>query len=176
MTTQPIQQGFDNFIKEEVSMITALNEARTQQMMDYSKKFLDKVFPLAQGSHKDVTGYMVYYKHLLAFFADGSSTGLRKPAQFVALSGHKDQPDSLVLRDDEHHVELIFNAKGELGAKDAAHLDDIQVQTTLRSVNTQTGETEAHWFSMMRSALGTALYRNEQKAFTSKDGSDYLVG
>ncbi|MDX1676513.1 MAG: malate synthase, partial [Arsukibacterium sp.] len=43
----------------ELSVINQLNERHVKQIMDYSKGFLDKTFPLAAGSHKDVVCYMV---------------------------------------------------------------------------------------------------------------------
>ena len=83
--TMNLTLGFDSFINEEVSILNGLNEKRVKELMTYSKSFLDKVFPLEQGSHQDVSSYVIYYKHLLAFFPDGSKSGLAIPNQFVAL-------------------------------------------------------------------------------------------
>ncbi len=183
--------GFESFIKEEVTLISSLNEARIQQMMDYSKQFLDKVFPLSKGSHKDVRSYVVYYQHLLAFFEDGSQAGLKNPKQFVALSGHKEDPTSVVLKNDQgFHVEVIFNPNGKRGAKDKASIDDIQVET--RSTNqedftlaTTSDCNDSFWFSMVRgdseittTKAGKRICRlvDQRKQFTGKDGEEYRVG
>jgi len=181
--------GFDDFIKEEVSILSALNEQRLQEVMTYSKQFLDKVFPLENGSHQDVSSYVIYYKHLLAFFPDGSKSGLKQPKQFVALSGHKSEPTSIVLKNDGFHVELIFNKNGSRGIKDIAGIDDIQVETTrvnfggeVAANDENTQQKTRHWFSMMRNddelvfdAKGQQVCRcvDVPKAFTDKDGEDY---
>ena len=184
-------QGFESFIKEEVTLISSLNEARIQQMMAYSKQFLDKVFPLSKGSHKDVRSYVVYYQHLLAFFEDGSQAGLKNPQQFVALSGHKEDPSSVVLKNDQgFHVEVIFNPNGKRGAKDKASIDDIQVEA--RSTNqddfslaTNNDQKESFWFSMVRgdseittTKAGKRVCRlvDQRKHFTGKDGAEYRIG
>jgi len=183
--------GFDEFIKEEVSILTTLNEQRMQEVVAYSKSFLDKVFPLEQGSHKNVSSYVIYYNHLLAFFEDGSKSGLAQPKQFVALSGHKSEPTSIVLKNDGFHVELIFNKNGPRGLRDIAGIDDIQVETTKVNFGGQTAANDEglqangrHWFSMMRNdddlvfdASGKQVCRcvDVPKAFTDKNGEEYSL-
>jgi malate synthase len=183
--------GFDDFIKEEVAILAALNEQRVNELMAYSKSFLDKVFPLEHGSHKDVSSYVIYYRHLLAFFPDGSKSGLKAPKQFVALSGHKNEPTSIVLKNDGFHVELIFNKNGPRGIKDIAGIDDIQVETNKINFGHEGAANDEnemqktrHWFSMIRSddelvydAAGKQYCRcvDLPKAFTDKDGEDYQL-
>ena len=121
------QTPIDAFIRQEISAISALNDSHLRQILDYSKGFLDKVFPLATGSHKDVCSYVVYYQHLLAFFADGSNSGLQNPAQFVALAGSREKPQSLLLNDNGRHVELTICRSGAQGSKDHAGIDDVQL-------------------------------------------------
>jgi malate synthase len=182
--------GFDSFINEEVSILNTLNEKRMTELMSYSKSFLDKVFPLEQGSHQDVSSYVIYYKHLLAFFPDGRKSGLSAPNQFVALSGHKNEPTSIVLKNDGFHVELVFNKNGSRGIKDIAGIDDIQLETTraifgtAAAANDDNLNNSKRWFSMIRSddelvmdASGNQLCRcvDVEKAFTDKDGKDYQI-
>lgn len=147
----------------ELSVINQLNERHVKQIMDYSKGFLDKTFPLAEGSHKDVVCYMVYFQHLLAFFGDGSKSGLQNPAQFVALSGHREAPESLVLVNEGRHVELVLNRHGCNGEKDCAGIDDIQLQAK---------QITEPWFSMLTGKQVSKGCRSE-KSFTAKDGGPY---
>jgi malate synthase len=181
--------GFDNFINEEVSILKALNEQRMRELMTYSKSFLDKVFPLENGSHQDVSSYVIYYKHLLAFFPDGSKSGLQQPSQFVALSGHKSEPTSIVLKSGDFHVEMIFNKNGTRGMKDLAGIDDIQVETTKANFGLEQAANDEQtqgkrWFSMIRNddelvydEFGNQVCRcvDVPKAFTDKDGEDYAL-
>jgi len=193
MTAQPtteLELGFESFIKEEVALISSLNEARIQQMMNYSKQFLDKAFPLSKGSHKDVRSYVVYYQHMLAFLEDGTQTGLKNPQQFVALSGHKENPGSIVLKnEDGHHVEIIINPNGKRGKRDLAHVDDIQVETqTIENSDMTIAANDAssnQWFSMVRGDTEISTDGNgkrichcidRSKQFTSKDGEEYRIG
>ena len=181
--------GFDNFITEEVSILKSLNAKRMQELMTYSKSFLDKVFPLETGSHEHVSSYVIYYNHLLAFFPDGSKSGLAHPRQFVALSGHKSEPTSIVLKNDGFHVEMIFNKNGARGMKDLAGIDDIQVETTKANFGAEQAANDEQmlgkrWFSMIRND-DELVYDDEgnqvcrcvdvKKAFTDKYGEEYQI-
>lgn len=181
--------GFDNFINEEVSILKALNDKRLQELMTYSKSFLDKVFPLENGSHQEVSSYVIYYNHLLAFFPNGEKSGLQNPSQFVALSGHKSEPTSIVLKNDGFHVEMIFNKNGTRGIKDLAGIDDIQVETTKVNFGAEQAANDEQaagkrWFSMIRGDdelvyddQGNQVCRcvDVKKAFTDKYGEDYQI-
>jgi malate synthase len=162
-------QLLDQFIRQEINAISALNDSHLRQILDYSKGFLDKVFPLEQGSHKDVLSYVVYYQHLLAFLKDGSNSGLADPTQFVALCGSKQKPQSVLLRGEGRHVELIFCRSGQHGARDNAGIEDIQLE-----IAAEQAELSPRWFSMIDGQLRTqSLQPCHGACYTAKDGEDY---
>jgi malate synthase len=78
-----------------------------------SSEVLDKHFALQNGSHKDVEQYVVYFCHIMAFFKDGSHCGLANTKQFVAFSGNKDKPSSLVLKAGSSHIEVSLDNGAE---------------------------------------------------------------
>ena len=110
------------------------NSLRGARVIAIAKEFLDQCFPLKSGSHQSVTSYLVYYGHLLAIFADGSSSGLQDPHQFAAFDGSKENPESILLRNHGLHVELRFNRSGAIGSGDPAHIDDIQIEAALTTI------------------------------------------
>lgn len=69
-------------------------------------ELLDQTFPLATGSHQDVTAYLVYFEHLLAIQADGNTSGLLQPTQFVKCQGSHENPLAIVLEHDGMQVEI----------------------------------------------------------------------
>ncbi|NOU52192.1 malate synthase [Pseudoalteromonas sp. JBTF-M23] len=143
----------------------------TSEKLDIAKEYLDQHCPLDHGSHLHATHYVVYYNHLMAFFADGNHCGLKYPKQFVALCGHRDDPSAILLRkDDQLHIELSFNRCGDSGRLDRANIDDIQVETPLSSVSSKT-ELKRLWMSFLHGVQNTA----NLKLYTAKDGSDYSL-
>jgi len=151
------------------------------------KAYLDEYFPLASGSHKQVKSYVVYYHHLLAFFEDGTQSGLDNPKQFVALCGHKCSPNSIVLKQSDLHTELVFNKQGKRGVNDMAGIDDIRIEngiTTLitfdKSLDKQPSSADAYanLIALLSGQL-TAGNGNTPCAgeisFTDVDGEDYML-
>tara|TARA_R110001632_G_scaffold233133_1_gene377014 strand:- start:2270 stop:4459 length:2190 start_codon:yes stop_codon:yes gene_type:complete len=110
------------------------NAARGEQVIAKAKAFLDDVFPLESGSHKDVSSYVVYYHHLLAFFDDGSQTGLKQPSQLVAVNGQRSDPEAVLLKNNGLHVEIHFDRNGQNGVKDKANINDIIIESALSAI------------------------------------------
>lgn len=151
--------------EQHIQLITELNQQHVRQVMNYSKGFLDKSFPLARGSHKDVASYVVYFQQLLVFFEDGSTSGLADSTQFVGLIGHRETPEAILLRNGERHIEIILNRRGLQGCQDPAGIDDIQLQTT---------EPDCQWFSLI-SGKQINCRSKAEKSFTAKDGKNYQL-
>ncbi|NVK27794.1 MAG: malate synthase G [Flavobacteriia bacterium] len=110
------------------------NPARGEAVITKAKDFLDQVFPLESGSHHDVISYMVYYHHLLAFFQDGSQTGLQQPCQLVAVNGQRSEPEAILLKNHGLHVEIQFDRNGKNGANDPANINDILIESALSTI------------------------------------------
>ncbi|GEK10181.1 aldolase/citrate lyase/malate synthase family protein [Pseudoalteromonas peptidolytica] len=148
-----------------------IDDTKAQQSM-LAKQYLDEQCPLEFGSHMEVTDYVIYYNHLLAFFANGTHCGLKKCSQFVALCGHRETPEVILLKqDDGLHIEVTFNRCGALGQFDNAHIEDIIVETPLASVVGKKTKTQLQklWMSFyhgVQQPAGRACYR-------AKNGDDY---
>ncbi|MBR9729108.1 malate synthase [Shewanella intestini] len=167
MSTQhspTVTHNLSNFIEEQ--MVACTNQ--TDRSAN-AKVFLDNNFPLTNGSHADVSSYVIYYTHLLAFMEDGSQCGLQNPCQFVALTGHKSDPTSVVLKNNDTHVEICFDRNGNIGQTDAANIDDIQVALPIKNLPTP----YKHWVSLLQT--NRVPTKGNGKAFTAKDGSDYAI-
>ena len=133
------------------AQVIAASTARWQSAYDVLvddaniSAMLDARFPLDNGSHADVKQYVVYFRHIMAFFKDGTHCGLAQPKQFVALCGHKETPESIVLKESDLHVELKFNRNGSRGKNHLAGIQDIQMEFVT------------------------------QREFTAPDGEDYII-
>ena len=172
-----------------------LNKSRANAAITYSKEFLDDAFPLTDGSHKDVENYVIYYRQLLAFFADGSTSGLRQPKQLKALSGHKEYPNSIVLKNNGLHVELVISRSGRTGKNDISGIEDIQVESALSTIIDFEDSIAAvdaddkisaykNWYGLIQGNLKASFTKNgnvetremnEDKVFTSLSGDEYRL-
>jgi malate synthase len=112
------------------------NPARGAAVVARAAQFLDDAFPLAGGSHKDVTGYHVIKEgDARIFVADTSSgrTGLRDPAAFVGYGGTEESGE-LVLKHNGLHAILVIAPKTPIGAAHPAGLSDVLVEAALTTI------------------------------------------
>ena len=151
-----------------------------------AKQYLDAHFPLEHGSHTDVKSYVVYYHHLLAFFDNGDQSGLQNPKQFVALCGHKESPNAIVLKNGDLHTEIVINNKGKNGCNDHAGIDDVRTEhanTTVISLDKtisavhDDGDAYASLIALLTGQLGISNKHlcSKDIAFTDVNGEDYIL-
>lgn len=187
--------GTDVIEKNESEKSDEYDDARGDKVIAHAKSFLDEYFPLAEGSHKDVKSYIVYYRHLLAFLDDGRQTGLEVPSQFVAICGAKSQPDSILFKHNRLHVELVIDPNGSIGSKDKASIQDIRLESALTSIidfedSVATVDAQdkinayRNWLGLMQGTLQATFNKdgveqtrslNADLDFTDKDGNDYIL-
>ncbi|MFT2097729.1 malate synthase G [Marinomonas sp. 2405UD66-6] len=183
-------------IKKDIERTTLdYDPARGEQVITKAKDFLDEVFPLEFGSHHNVTSYLVYYHHLLAFFKDGSQTGLKEPCQLVAVNGQRSDPESILLKNNGLHIEIQFDRNGKNGAKDKANINDIIIESALSTIidcedsvaavdAEDKVEVYRNWLGLMQGTLEASFSKNGQqqtrrmnpdRIFTDLDGQEYRL-
>ena len=79
---------------------------RTSANWDQAISLLDTLFPLTQGSHGTVKGYLMHFDHLVVIQANGDTCALQNPSQFVQAGGDYDAPTSIFLEQDGLQVEI----------------------------------------------------------------------
>jgi len=112
------------------------NAARGAAVVDRAASFLDESFPLASGSHRDVTGYHVIkdgdVRHLEVDTTAGR-TGLRDPGAFAGYGGTQES-GQLVLRHNGLHVILVIEPGSVIGGTHKAGLSDVVVEAALTTI------------------------------------------
>ncbi|GAB2197276.1 malate synthase G [Sessilibacter sp. MAH4] len=127
--------GSDVISKEgELAPGKEYNHARGAAVIEYAAEFLDKCFPLAKGSHKDVLQYSVFSSHLLAYFDGGITSGLESPGQFVAYDGDGNHPESIVLKNNGLHIDLELIRNDQKDSNHNSTITDILVESALSTI------------------------------------------
>ncbi len=110
------------------------NPARGAKVIAFARDFLDQAAPLAQGSHKDATGYYVEGGQLAVSLQGGASTGLKDAAQFVGHQGEAAAPTSVLLVNNGLHIDIVINKSTPIGQSDAAGVADVVVEAALSTI------------------------------------------
>ncbi|THH39022.1 malate synthase G [Aliishimia ponticola] len=94
-----------------------------------SRLFLDEAFPISGGSHADARRYHIRDGALLV-----DDMPLAQPSKFVGYIGHPKAPESVLLRNNGLHVELVFDRTHPIGARDQAGLADVRMEAAVSAI------------------------------------------
>ncbi len=171
------------------------NSDRATEVVSYVRQFLDATFPLSQYSHAEVKSYEITGQSLIATDINGKRSLLGYSSQFVGFDGTKEQPTSILLRNNGLHVELRIDRQGNIGRTDLAGIDDVIIESAVTTIadcedSVAAVDTEdkvdvyRNWLGLMTGDLtatftknGDSITRslNADREFVSKSGGAYIV-
>ena len=163
---------------------------RGARVVSWAKAFLDESAPLASGSYKNVTGYVVKDGQLYA-----GESKLADPSQFVGYLGESSAPTSVLLRNNGLYLEIVIDANKPIGATDHANVADIILESAISvimdcedSVATVDAEDKilayTNWFGLMRGDLVETVSKGgrqferklaQDKTFTAPNGGELVL-
>ena len=94
-----------------------------------ARVFLDEAFPLEGTSHADVRRYHVSAGRLLA-----DDMPLVSPGKFIGYRGHPRAPEAVLLRNNNLHVELVFDRTHPIGSRDQAGLAAVRLESAISAI------------------------------------------
>ena len=168
----------------------AYNPIRGDKVIDFSKNFLNDYLPLAEGKYQDVVSFQISNGSLEISLSDQSKTSLKNDSAFVGFKGDETNPESILLKNNDLHVEIKIDRNDSVGSTDPAGIKDVFLEsavTTIQdledSVAAVNGDDKAdaykNWLGLMKGNLaetfeksGSTLTRslNEDLSFFSPDG------
>lgn len=171
------------------------NPVRGQAVFDDVAVFMDRVFPLQNGSHRDVTAYTIEQdgpRVKLVITAAGVQTQLLDGAAFRGYA-QKDQALHILLEHNMLHIELLINREHPVGRTHAAGLADVLVEsavTVIQDCEDSVAAVDAqdkaavyrNWLGLMRGDLEDAFEKNGRlqtrrlqpdRCYRGADGSSF---
>lgn len=105
------------------------DRGRGARVVARTRVFLDEAFPIEGTSHADVRRYSVKDGALLV-----DDLPLLQPEKFVGYRGNPKAPDSVLLRNNGLHVELVFDRAHPIGSRDQALLADVVLESAVSAI------------------------------------------
>jgi len=138
------------------------NPERGKKVIEYAKDFLDKNFPLYDGNWLNITKISI------------NSLSLKNKDQLIGYNGAKDSPSSLLLKNNNLHVDIIIDPKSKIGSTDKANISDIFIESAISTIVDNEDSVAAvdaedkvkcyrNWLGLMKGNLQTEMEKNGKK-------------
>jgi malate synthase len=171
------------------------NPVRGDRVIAFAKNFLDKHFPLSQGSYNDVLSFSLVDNTLSMGTVNGELISLIDAAQFQGYQGSAENPSGILLKNNNLHAEIQIDPSHSIGATDKAGIKDVLLEsaiTTIQdcedSVAAVDGEDKVevyrNWLGLMKGDLKETFVKgdsemtrslNPDREYLSPNGSQFSV-
>ncbi len=107
---------------------------RGGKVIAFARGLLDRVAPLAGGSHADATSYAIEGGALVVRLKDGKDVGLADAQQLAGWRGSVEAPEGVLLRHNGLHLEIQVDRQHSIGKDDPAGVADVLVEAALTAI------------------------------------------
>jgi malate synthase len=157
------------------------NKERALKVITYVRNLLDEVAPLEQFSWSEIKQIKIKEKNLI--FSDGEEEKyLKNKNQFIAFNGEKEKPSTILIKNNNLHIEISINPDHLVGKLDKAYISDVVVESAISTIIDNEDSVAAvdaedkvrcyrNWLGLMKGNLSADIEKNGKK-FTRKLNSD----
>ena len=162
---------------------------RATEVVNYVRDFLDENFPLKQKSWKEISKIYLENNQLI-LSADEEKDQLKNDHQFIGYKGDKLKPNSILIKNNNLHIEIVFDPNSMVGKNDKASISDIIMESALSTIIDNEDSVAAvdaedkvkcyrNWLGLMKGDLISKFEKNGKKItrklnpdrkYTSKNG------
>ena len=166
------------------------NIERGDKVIEYVRKHLDGTTPIKDGSWQDITKIEIKDNELILLIGKKNNS-LKNKEQFIGFSGAKDQPKSILIKNNNLHLDIIIDPNSLIGKNDKANISDVIIESALSTIIDNEDSVAAvdaedkvkcyrNWLGLMKGDLQTNMEKNGKKfirklnsnrSYISKDGS-----
>ncbi|WP_461534655.1 malate synthase G [Spongorhabdus nitratireducens] len=171
------------------------NPKRGEKVIAFARNLLDEMAPLANGSHADATHYRIKESQLAVTLNNGCETGLKTPEKFAGYRGEVSEPVCILLKNNELHAEVQFDAEHPIGKTDPAHIKDVVLESALSTIMDcedsiaavdaeDKAQVYSNWLGLMKGSLSEQVQKggktftrtmNPDRFYTAADGSELTL-
>ena len=149
------------------------NEERGKKVIKYVKNFLDDTAPLSNSSWQNVSKIEIRNEDVV-FIVDNKENVLKNKNQFTGYNGEKSNPSSILIKNNNLHIDILIDSNHMIGKSDKASISDVVVESALStiidnedSVAAVDGEDKVkcyrNWLGLMKGDLTANMEKNGKK-------------
>ncbi len=157
--------------------VSGYDAERALKVINYVRDFLNDAIPLSDTSWNEVTNIIVKGDNLI-FLTEKKESFLKNKNQFIGYRGDKENLESILVKNNNLHIDIIINPNNDIGKIDKASISDIIVESALSTIIDNEDSVAAvdaddkikcyrNWLGLMKGDLETKMEKNGKK-FTRK--------
>ena len=167
---------------------------RAYKVINFVRDFLDERIPLLKTSWKEITKIQVEGDKLV-LFVNSKKDFLKNNDQFIGFTGDKNAPDSILIKNNNLHIDISFNSNSSVGKIDLASISDVVVESAISTIVDNEDSVAAvdaidkvkcyrNWLGLMKGNLSSTFVKNGKKIirklnsdrnYISKDGKKFTL-
>ena len=165
------------------------NVERGNKVISYVREFLDEVAPISNMSWKEISKIKIKNENLI-FLDNEKESFLKNKTQFIGFNGKKDNPTSILIKNNNLHIDIFMNPNHIIGKSDKASISDVVMESALSTIIDNEDSVAAvdaedkircyrNWLGLMKGDLTAEIEKNGKKFirklnsnrdYTSKNG------
>ena len=170
------------------------NKERANKVIAYVRKFLNQVAPLNQLSWSEILEIKIKDNDLI-FSNNQKETSLKDQDQFIAFNGTKEKPSSILIKNNNLHIEISIDSDNVVGKIDNASISDVIVESAISTIVDNEDSVAAvdaedkikcyrNWLGLMKGDLAASMEKdgkkfirklNPDRNYTAKDGKKIIL-
>ena len=157
------------------------NEERGNKVIVYVRKFLDEIAPINDLSWNKITSIQIKNEDVV-FLNGKEENHLKHKNQFIGFNGEKDKPNSILIKNNNLHIEISIDPNHLIGKSDKASISDVIIESAISTIIDNEDSVAAvdaedkvkcyrNWLGLMKGDLTAEMEKNGKK-FTRKLNQD----
>ena len=158
-------------------------EERGNKVIAYVRKFLDEIAPIKDLSWSKITSIQIKNEDVV-FLNEKEESHLKHKNQFIGFNGEKDRPNSILIKNNNLHIEISIDPNHLIGKSDKASISDVVVESAISTIIDNEDSVAAvdaedkvkcyrNWLGLMKGDLTAEMEKNGKK-FTRKLNPDRI--
>ena len=173
----------------------AYNPIRGDKVVSFAKTFLNNIFPLADSDFTKVVSFQINNRELEITLNNETKTSLQDKSKFVGYTGNPTSPQSILMINNDLHIEILLDRNSNIGKSDSAGIKDILIEsaiTTIQDCEDSVAAVDAddkvlvyrNWLGLMKGTLEETFMKNNKKVtrklnsdriYINPDGSNFSI-
>jgi len=149
------------------------NQERGQKVIKYVRNFLDEITPLYNASWKEISKIKIIDEDVV-FIAANKESFLKNKKQFIGFNGNKNNPSSILIKNNNLHIDILIDPNHIIGKIDKACISDVVVESALSTIIDNEDSVAAvddkdkvkcyrNWLGLMKGDLKASMEKNGKK-------------